>query len=144
LIVVDTSVLLAVVDRDDHHHRAASEALTIEHAPYVVSPYVLAELDYLVATRLGVTAALEVLQDMSGGAYELASFDADDVRTAAGIVEHYRDLEIGLADASIVVLAHRYRTDRVLTLDTRPFRTLRTIRGGPFTILPEGDVERGA
>jgi predicted nucleic acid-binding protein len=144
LIILDTSVLLAVADRDDHHHLAAREAFAEEQGPFVVSPYVLTELDYLIATRLGVTAESEMLQDMSAGAYELASFDIDDVRTATGIIEQYRDQEIGLADASIVVLAHRYRTDRVLTLDTRHFRVLRTIRGGPFTILPKNEADRGA
>ena len=43
---------------------------------------------------------------------------------------------IGLADASIVVLANRYDTDRVLTLDERHFRALRTLDGKPFTLLP--------
>ncbi len=119
------------------------EAFATERPPFIVSPFVLAELDYLVADRLGVPAELEVLQAMTSGAYDVAPFDADDVRTAAGIVEQYADQEIGLADASIVVLAHRYRTDRVLTLDTRHFRVLRTIRGRPFTILPEDDPGNG-
>lgn len=137
MIVVDTSVLLAAADRDDRRHLAAGAALETEQRPFIISPYVLAELDYLVATRLGLPAELVMLHDMASGAYDLATFDADDVRTAAGIVEQYHDLEIGLADASMVVLAHRYDTDRVLTLDTRHFRALRTIRGRPFTILPE-------
>ena len=138
MIVVDTSVLLAAADRDDTHHSAVCQALRTERRPFVVSPYVLAELDYLIATTLGLPAELVMLDDMSGGAYHLATFDADDVRAAAGIVEQYRDQQIGLADASIVVLAHRYRTDRVLTLDTRHFRVLRTMRGPAFTVLPAG------
>lgn len=48
----------------------------------------------------------------------------------------YRDLMIGLADASILVLAGRYRTNRILTLDERHFRALRTPRGEHFTLLP--------
>ncbi len=144
MIIIDTSGLLAAVDSRQRHHGQARKALQGEKGPVPLSPFVLAELDYLVTNRVGMVAELALLAQIAAGAYELASFDADDVRVAAGIVEQYRDLEIGLADASIVVLAHRYRTDRVLTLDTRHFRTLRTIRGGPFTILPESDVERGA
>lgn len=48
----------------------------------------------------------------------------------------YEDQGIGLTDASLVVLAHRYRTDRLLTLDHRHFRILRTAAGGSFTLLP--------
>jgi uncharacterized protein len=43
---------------------------------------------------------------------------------------------VGLADASIVILAHRYETRDVLTLDQRHFRTLRGPAARPFRILP--------
>jgi predicted nucleic acid-binding protein len=52
--------------------------------------------------------------------------------------ERHRDLGVGLAPASIVVLAGRYGTDRVLTLDERRFRALRTPDGRPFVLLPAG------
>lgn len=44
---------------------------------------------------------------------------------AAQIIELYADLGIGLADTSVVVLANRYDTLDVLTLDERHFRVLR-------------------
>ncbi|PYQ58058.1 MAG: VapC toxin family PIN domain ribonuclease, partial [Acidobacteria bacterium] len=50
-------------------------------------------------------------------------------------IKVYHDLNIGLADASIVVLAKRYDTRDVLTLDERHFRTLR-FRRRAFRILP--------
>jgi hypothetical protein len=48
----------------------------------------------------------------------------------------YHDQEVGLADASIVVLAERHDTSDVLTLDERHFRVLRTAQGGEFRVLP--------
>ncbi|HVM39501.1 MAG TPA: VapC toxin family PIN domain ribonuclease, partial [Acidimicrobiia bacterium] len=71
-----------------------------------------------------------------GGAYELACLDADEVRAAAAVVDRFHDLGIGLADASIVVLADRSRTRSVLTLDRRHFTALRTLDGRRFTLLP--------
>ncbi len=59
----------------------------------VVSPFVVAEIDYLVATRLGVKWELAVLRELAGGAYELAAMDADDLAAATEVVERYRDLE---------------------------------------------------
>ncbi len=41
-----------------------------------------------------------------------------------------------MTDASIVVLAQKYRTDRVLTLDRRHFTVLRTASDAPFILLP--------
>jgi predicted nucleic acid-binding protein len=58
------------------------------------------------------------------------------VSAAAAVLERDRDLEVGLADASIAVLAGRYATNRVLTLDERHFRALRTPANEPFVVLP--------
>ena len=102
----------------------------------VLSPYVIAELDYLVSTRHGVEAELAVQDDMAGGAWELAGFGLDDLRQARSIIAEYGDQEIGVADASNVVLAARYRTRTILTLDRRPFEVLRPITGTRFTVLP--------
>jgi predicted nucleic acid-binding protein len=52
------------------------------------------------------------------------------------VVERYADLEIGLADASIVVLAGKHGVSEVLTLDQRHFRAMRIQRRKRFKILP--------
>jgi hypothetical protein len=68
----------------------------------------------------------------------LAAFSRADVSQAAAIVERYADVRIGIADASIVVLAGRYRTTRLLTLDERHFRVVAPLHADAFTILPAG------
>ncbi|HET6920461.1 MAG TPA: PIN domain-containing protein [Jiangellaceae bacterium] len=135
-MIVDTSALLSFFDRTEPHHEPAVKVIVGSRDPLVVSPYVLAELDYLVASHLDVTAELAVLREMAGGAWELAALDAKDVIRAASVVQRYADQEIGLADASIVVLAERYGTRRVATLDRRHFEVLRPFQGGRFTIVP--------
>ncbi len=104
--------------------------------PLVVSPYVVAELDYLVATRFGIDAELEVLAELAGGAYHLAHLEADDLRTVTTVVGRYRDQGIGAADASLVVLASRHRTRSILTLDHRHFTIVRPLERGRFRLLP--------
>jgi len=101
-----------------------------------VSPYVVAELDHLVATRSGVDAELAVLAELSGGAYELASFAAGDLDRARRVISRYRDQDIGVADASLVVLAERWSTRDILTLDHRHFGVVRPLTGGRFRLLP--------
>ena len=65
-VIVDTSALLAFFDASEPDHEAVSEVLGAADA-LVVSPCVVAELDYLVATRHGVDDELAVLDERSVG-----------------------------------------------------------------------------
>lgn len=136
MILLDTSGLLAAIDSSQRHHEPAARALAAAPAPRLLSPFVLAELDYLLATRVSLRAQLSLLAEVGRGVYRLESFTNDDVSEAARIVDRYSGQEVGLADASIVVLAARHGTRDVLTLDERHFRALRAPRGRRFRILP--------
>jgi uncharacterized protein len=136
LIVVDTSGLYALFVIDEAAHERVLTALDAEQHPFIVSPYVMAELDYFLGTRTGATVELAALRDLAGGAYDLVPFGEADVHAAANVIERYGDLGIGLTDASLVVLAERYGTRRILTLDRRRFGALRTSGGEPFELVP--------
>lgn len=136
MIIADTSGLLALFNAREARHDEVRVVVEREQEPMVVSPYVIAEVDYLVATRLGVEAEARVLNELAGGAYHLAGMEEMDLRAAAKVVERYRDQEIGVADASLVVLASRHRTKSILTLDHRHFSVLRPLEGGRFRLLP--------
>jgi uncharacterized protein len=136
LILLDTSGLLSALVADEVAHAESRRVLETHDQPFVLSPFVLAELDNLIAARAGSQAELAILAEVGSGTYELATFDADDVVRAADVIARYGDLGVGLTDASIVVLAERYGTTRVLTLDERHFRALRTHEGRAFTVLP--------
>jgi predicted nucleic acid-binding protein len=135
-VVVDTSALLAYFDASEPDHATVEKDLGAVTGLLIVSPSVIAELDYVVATRHGVDAELAVLNELAGGAWELAGFDVDDLRKARSIIAQYRDPEMGVADASDVALAERYRTRTIVTLDRRHLEVLRPIGGGRFTVVP--------
>ncbi|WP_420443615.1 type II toxin-antitoxin system VapC family toxin [Candidatus Poriferisodalis sp.] len=134
-MIVDTSVLLAAFIRGQRMHERCKQLL-LSRQQLVISPLVLAEVDYLAAQLAGADAELAVLSELASGAYELASFDRIDLVRARAVVERYRDLRLGLTDASLVVLAHRYETDGIATLDERHFRVVRSLAGRPFEVLP--------
>jgi predicted nucleic acid-binding protein len=136
VIVADTSGLLALFNRREPQHAAVRDLVAATPDRLAVSPYVLAELDYLVATRIGVDAELAVLAELAGGAYVLADIGPNDLHRARRVIERYRDQEIGLADASLVVLADRWGTRELLTLDHRHFDVVRPLTGGRFRLLP--------
>ena len=136
MILLDTSGLLAAIDGKQRHHAAAARSLRAAQPPLLLSPFVLAELDYLLATRIGLHAELALLGEVARGAYQLATFSADDVAAASEVIERYRSLDLGLADASVVVLAERHRIADVLSLDERHFRAITPATGKAFRILP--------
>lgn len=136
MIIADTSGLLALFNRREPAHPAVAGFVGATEETLVVSPYVVAELDHLLATRAGIEAELAVLRELSGGAFVLASLEAEEMTQAVETIERYADLGIGIADASLVVLAARYGTRTVLTLDRRPFGALRPLGGGRFKIVP--------
>lgn len=135
-MIVDTSALLAFFDSSEPDHAAVARVIDAGAEPLVVSPYVVAELDYLIGSRLGARAETLALAELAGGAWDLAAFGADDLARAHSIIERYADQHIGVADASNVVLAARHGTRTIVTLDRRHFGVLRPLDGGRFKVLP--------
>jgi predicted nucleic acid-binding protein len=135
VILLDTSGLLAALDAGQRSHQEAAASLAAASPPLYLSPFVLAELDYLLVSRVGTAARASLLEELKRGAYLLETMTGADVARAQVIIERYVDLGISLADASIVVLAERHRVYDVLTLDERHFRVL-TANGKPLRLLP--------
>jgi predicted nucleic acid-binding protein len=136
MIVLDTGGLYAALDANEALHGRAVAALASSRPPRVLSPFVLAELDYLVGSRVGHDAELALVEEVVRGAYRLVPFDEEDMERAKRVMEKYADLRIGLTDASVVVLAHRHRSLDLLCTDERHFRALRGPGGKSFRLLP--------
>ncbi len=68
--------------------------------------------------------------------YRLEPFGSSDVAAAQAILSRYSDLDLCLADASLIVLAERHGVRDILTLDDRHFRAVLGPRGRPFRLLP--------
>ena len=136
MIIADTSGLLAAFGAGEAQNQSAQAAYQEDPGPVILSPFILAELDYMLLSRAGIKAEQQFLREVAEGIFELAAFSRADVGQAAAIVERYAGLRIGIADASIVVLAARYHTTRLLTLDERHFRIIAPLHADAFTILP--------
>jgi len=136
VILLDTSGLLAALDSSQNHHAEAAAALRDAGAPLLLSPFVLAELDYLLATRVSARAQRALLDEVGRGAYQLEPFSSNDVTSATIVIRRYPNLAIGLADASIVILAERHAVLDVLTLDRRHFNSMRGPEGQRFRLRP--------
>lgn len=135
-LIVDAGALYAQADADEPQHLAVARVLQAEHDTLVTSQVVVAEADYLILRRLGVAVELKFLDDLAGATYVVDALTQSELSIARDVVARYRDLELGLADASLVVLANRWQTRRILTLDERAFRAVSPLQGGSFEILP--------
>lgn len=137
-LIIDTSGYLVAATGKHPLHADVRDVLDRTEQPPIVSPLVIAEIDYLVLDKAGVAEELEVIDDLTSGAYELPELDVDDVRAARNVVSKYRDLKIGLTDAVNVVLADRFDTNEILTTDQRHFRAMSPLsrRFAAFRLLP--------
>jgi predicted nucleic acid-binding protein len=132
LITLDTSGLLALLNRHDPDHARVRGVLESDSGPYLVPAGILAEITYMVEQRLGLRTLDLFLQDLESSAY---SFECglEDVPRIRALIARYADLPLGFADASVVACAER-SGGRVLTLDVRDFGVV--AREGTILVLP--------
>jgi uncharacterized protein len=141
-LIIDAAPLVALGDRRDPRHAAVLDVLQSEVGDLIVPAPVSAEVDYLLRTRGGREAARAFLQDVAAGQFRVEGLSPEEHGIALDLDRRYEDLAAGLADLSVVVLAHRFGTRRLLTFDERDFRALRPVRGGSFALLPADTAAR--
>jgi predicted nucleic acid-binding protein len=135
-LIVDAGAMYAQADADEPRHEAVAQLLRSEPGELVTSELAVAEADYLILDRLGVDVELAFLGDLASGAFQVECLTRAELEQASSVVERHRDLKLGLADASLVVLAARYRTNRIASFDERAFRSVAPLTGGAFIVLP--------
>ena len=140
-LIVDAAPIVALADRADPQHRHVRSILAAEKGDLVIPAPVTAEIDYLLGVRHGATARRRFIADLAAGRFTVGCLEADDHAVAADLDLKYSDLDLGLADCALMVLAHRYSTDRILSFDERHLRAVAPIGGGNFTILPADDPD---
>jgi predicted nucleic acid-binding protein len=140
-LIIDAAPLVALGDSRDPLHLRVGDLLREEQGQLVVPAPVSAEANYLIR-RGTASAATAFLRDVAAGRFLVEGLTPDEHALAARLDEQYADLELGLADASVVILARRFRTTRVLSFDDRDFRAVTPLGGGHFTLLPRDEDRR--
>lgn len=135
MIVTDASVIFALLDRVDERHDLTRAWLERTRPALATVPPVLAEVDFLAASRGGQGMRAAFRRDVIAGAYHVDWWDGAAVQ-AAEIAQQYANLGVSLADGSLVALAARLQTTEVATFDERHFRAMRPLWGDAFRLLP--------
>ncbi|MBI5813276.1 MAG: PIN domain-containing protein [Meiothermus silvanus] len=131
MITLDTSALFALLNRKDVDHKRVASALLDDPGPYLVPAGILAEIAYLTERRLGLGALEALLQDLESEALAM-EWNQRDLPRIRELVVRYKDLPLGVADASVIAVAER-NGGRVLSLD-RHFHVV--AQEGTIHVLP--------
>lgn len=135
-LILDTGPLLAALDAADPDHARCAALLTEATEDLVVPMLVLAEVDYWCAERLPAHAWLTFMDDVLAGVYHPEPPTTVDLARARELQGTYRDLALGVVDATVIALAERLREPRVATLDHRHFAAVRPAHVPGFLLVP--------
>jgi predicted nucleic acid-binding protein len=135
-LICDAAPLVALADKDEPRGARILEIIRHEKGDLILPAQVAAEVDYMLGARLGQVARRAFLEDLAARRFDVACLSPGDYATVASLDGRYADLELGLSDCSVIVLAARYDTVRLLTFDERDFRPVEPLQGGAFQLLP--------
>jgi predicted nucleic acid-binding protein len=137
VIILDSSVVLALVDQGDDDHERVWKWMEGVPDELCTTPLVLAELDHMVPLKGGSIAVEALREDFRDGAYTVEWWRSALYETIE-IASQYESIDLGLADASLIALAAYLETTSIATLDERHFRAVRPASGNAerFTLLP--------
>jgi hypothetical protein len=136
MIVLDTGVVVAALDRSERRHRACRDLLESASVPLVLPSPIIPEVDYFVGTKLGPDAMTTFLTDVRHGAYRLEDLSVRDLERVNELMTTYADLHVSFVDAGVFTIAERMRASKVATLDHRHFGAMRPRHVDVLEIVP--------
>ena len=113
--LLDTGVIVALLDRDERHHLQCVETVSDLIGPLVTCEAVVAEACYLLRRTSGAPEA--VIKNVANGVFQTPMRLTDQASDVEKLLRKYHDVPMALADACLVDLANQMDTGQILTLD---------------------------
>jgi len=136
ILVADSSGILAALDEGEPDHGRIVALLKSKPRQLVTTDFVLAEVDYMVLSRLGAESERDFHQQLVDGAFHREPVLDTDLVSALHIAARYSDHAFGITDATLMAICERLGVRDVLTLDHRHFSMFRDRRGRALRLLP--------
>ena len=114
-VLLDTGVIVALLDRSEKFHQACAKAVRDLEAPLVTCEAVIAESCYLLRNLPGAPEA--VIENVVAGIFQVPFQLSREAVGVKQVLRKYRDRRIDLADACLIRLADEFGTADILTLD---------------------------
>jgi predicted nucleic acid-binding protein len=132
-VLLDTGVIVALLDRSERLHNACAQAIREIEAPLITCEAAIAESCYLLRNLAGASEA--VVENVAAGTFQVPFQLSSEAAGIKQVLRKYRDRQIDLADACLIHLAGEFGTGDILTLDG-DFAVYRWARNKTFRILP--------
>ncbi len=133
--IADTGFVVALLSQTDDRHTDVVPIYT-QQSSILLPQTVLAEVAYLVGRDSGIKTVAAFLRGLNVSRFCLTALVETDVDRVADILQTYADSRIDFVDASVMAIAERYGSTKVLTLDQRDFRLFQPNHCDSFEILP--------
>ena len=134
--LIDTSAVIAAVDRADPSHDRVVAVLATERSTIFMPVVTLPEIAFLLTKRHGAARAAAAMDRVVRAQWPVTGLETPDLHRATELMARYADARIGFVDAAIAALAERLGAARIYTLDRRDFAILRPRHLAAFEVLP--------
>jgi len=135
-LVLDTGVLLALMDRRDEYHGACRELVQSTRERLVLPAPVLPEVDYFISERLSHAVRSAMLDNIRRGALNVENIQTSDYDRIQEVCDTYADASIGFVDAAVLAVVERLGEPKLATLDRRHFAMMRPRHVAGLRLLP--------
>lgn len=133
-LILDTGPIVALLDATDPDHEACESLIQGSTEPRIVPVCVLVEVEYMLRPWPAAFDAL--LREFDAGGLGLLDLSARWLLRAGELVAKYRDLPLGLVDATVVAATEMLGESKLATLDHRHFGVVRPAHVPSLTLLP--------
>lgn len=130
-VLLDTGVIVALLDRGEKFHQACATAIRELEPPLITCEAVIAESCYLLRNLPGAPEA--VVENVAAGIFQIPFQLSRETAGVKQALRKYRDRKIDLADACLIRLADEFESADILTLD-KDFEIYRWGRNKPFNM----------
>jgi predicted nucleic acid-binding protein len=135
-VVADTGPIYALIDASDSCHARVTAWWERAVSDVVLPVTILAEVTYLLQTRIGPIAEEAFVRAIADGEFAIEQIEDDDLPRIADLMHAYRDLPLGFVDASVVAVAERLEAREILTTDRKHFGVVRPRHARALSLLP--------
>ncbi|MEU8271195.1 PIN domain-containing protein [Sphaerisporangium sp. NPDC049002] len=138
MIVVDTGVLVAAVNRRDRFHASCAAFLDTAAEQLHVPTMVVTEVCYMLARPGHGSPKLSAtfLDALAGEGLKVEGLTTQDLARMAELVRRYANLPLDAVDAAVVATAERLGTTKVATVDRKDFQIVVPAHCEAFHLLP--------
>ena len=131
-VLLDTGAIVALLDKNERHHRSCLSALEAVAAPLVTCEAVITESCYLLRSLPGAPKA--ILENVVAGTFQIPFQLSRAAAHIQRVLRKYKDREVDFADACLIHLANEFHSGEILTLD-HDFEIYRWSVNKPFHLL---------